>query len=142
MATGSIPAQAAAQLRKPLEQMSAAELAQAEKVAGAAYDRAPRDRTIGLNYANVLRMNGKNTQALAFMQQIAIANPNDRGVLAAYGKAQAAAGQLEQALATINRAQTRTARLRLYSAEGAVLDQLGARKRPARNIAGAGFATE
>lgn len=127
MATGSIPAASASlNFGKPLEQMSAAELAQAEKVAGAAYDRAPRDRTIGLNYANVLRMNGKNTQALAVMQQIAIANPNDRGVLAAYGKAQAAAGQLEQALATINRAQTPDRPdWRLYSAEGAVLDQLG-----------------
>ena len=60
------------------------------------------------------------------MQQIAIANPADRDVLAAYGKSQAAAGQLEQALSTIQRAQTPDRPdWRLYSAEGAVLDQLG-----------------
>jgi Flp pilus assembly protein TadD len=106
--------------------MTAAELAAAERSMGLAYDRSPKDRTIGLNYANILRMNGKNTQALAVMQQVAIAYPTDREVLAAYGKAQAAAGQLEQALATIGRAQTADRPdWRLYSAEGAVLDQLG-----------------
>src|SRR5690606_8141691 len=58
--------------------------------------------------------------------QVAIAHPTDRDVLAAYGKAQAAAGQLEPALATIQRAQTPDRPdWRLYSAEGAVLGQLG-----------------
>lgn len=123
--TGSIPTQ---QLNfgKPLEQMTAAELVQAEQTAGKAYEASPKDKTIGLAYANVLRMNGKNTQSLAVMQQAAISHPSDRDVLAAYGKAQAAAGQLEQALATITRAQTPDRPdWRLYSAEGAVLDQLG-----------------
>jgi Flp pilus assembly protein TadD len=60
------------------------------------------------------------------MQQVAIAHPTDRAVLAAYGKAQAGAGQLEQALSTIGRAQTPDhPDWRLISAEGAVLDQLG-----------------
>lgn len=125
--TGSIPTQTQSlNFGKPLEQMTAAELAQAEQTAGNAYERSPKDKTIGLAYANVLRMTGKNTQALAVMQQVAIAHPSDRDVLAAYGKAQAAAGQLEQALATISRAQTPDRPdWRLYSAEGAVLDQLG-----------------
>ncbi|MGN7294505.1 tetratricopeptide repeat protein [Rhizobium sp. SAFR-030] len=123
LTTGSIPS---ASLSKPVDSMTAVELAGAEKSMGLAYDRNPKDRTAGLNYANILRMNGKNTQALAVMQQVAIANPTDRDVLAAYGKAQAAAGQLEQALATIGRAQTPDRPdWRLYSAEGAVLDQLG-----------------
>src|SRR5690606_14722651 len=60
------------------------------------------------------------------MQQVVIAHPTDRDVLSAYGKAQAAAGQFEQALETIRRAQTPDRPdWRLYSAEGAVLDQLG-----------------
>lgn len=123
LTTGSVPGPS---LSKPVESMTAPELALAEKTIGAAYDRNPKDRNIGLNYANILRMNGRNTQALAVMQQVAIANPSDRDVLAAYGKAQAAAGQLEQALATISRAQTPDRPdWRLYSAEGAVLDQLG-----------------
>ena len=39
---------------------------------------------------------GRNDQALAVMQQVAINNPNDRSVLAAYGKSLAAVGQFVQ----------------------------------------------
>lgn len=121
MSTGSIPA-----VSRSYDQMNMEQLRQAETSVGAAYSRTPKDRNTGLNYANILMMTGKNTQALAVMQQVAIAYPADREVLAAYGKSQAAAGQLEQALGTINRAQTPDRPdWRLYSAEGAVLDQLG-----------------
>lgn len=121
LTTGSIPRSTA-----NLESMSAPELARAADGIGQAYDRNPKDRNIGLSYANVLMMTGRNTQAHAVMQQVAIAHPTDREVLASLGKAQAAAGQLEQALATIGRAQTPDRPdWRLYSAEGAVLDQLG-----------------
>lgn len=106
--------------------MNQAELAAAANQIGAAYERNPKDRNAGLNYAGLLRMTGKNAQALAVMQQVAINHPADREVLAAYGKAQAAAGQLEQALATIARAQTPDRPdWKLKSAEGAILDQLG-----------------
>lgn len=121
LTTGSIP-----RLSKPVENMTAPELARAADSIGAAYERNPKDRNNGLAYANILMMTGRNTQALAVMQQVAIAHPADRDVLAAFGKTQAAAGQLEQALATIGRAQTPDRPdWRLYSAEGAVLDQLG-----------------
>lgn len=121
LTTGSIP-----KMSKPVETMTAPELARAAERIGAAYERNPKDRNNGLAYANILMMTGRNTQALAVMQQVAIANPSDREVLSAFGKAQAAAGQLEQALATIGRAQTPDRPdWRLYSAEGAVLDQLG-----------------
>ncbi len=110
----------------PLDNMDAAQLAETERAIGGAYVKDPRNRDIGLRYATVLGMTGKHAQALAVMQQVAIANPSDRQVLAAYGKAQAAAGQLEQALGTIGRAQTPDhPDWRLMSAEGAVLDQLG-----------------
>jgi Flp pilus assembly protein TadD len=121
LTTGSIPA-----VSRSYDTMNAQQLRQAEETAGKAYEHNPKDRQTGLTYANLLMMTGKNAQALAVMQQIAIANPADRNVLAAYGKAQAAAGQLEQALATIGRAQTPDRPdWKLYSAEGAVLDQLG-----------------
>lgn len=121
LTTGSIP-----KMSKPVGQMNATELRSAADSMGRAYEKNPKDRTIGVNYANVLRMNGRNDQALAVMQQVAINNPSDREVLAAYGKAQAAAGQLEQALNTIMRAQTPDRPdWRLKSAEGAILDQLG-----------------
>lgn len=121
LTTGSIP-----KLSKPIQSMSAIELAAAAESIGQAYERNPKDREAGLNYANLLRMTGRNEQALAVMQQVAINHPTDREVLGAYGKAQAAAGQLEQALATIQRAQTPDRPdWKLKSAEGAILDQLG-----------------
>lgn len=121
LTTGSIPS-----LSKPVSEMSASELARAADGVGKAYERNPKDKMAGLNYANMLRMTGRNAQALAVMQQVAIFHAGDREVLAAYGKAQAAAGQLEQALGTIGRAQTPDRPdWRLKSAEGAILDQLG-----------------
>ncbi len=129
---GSASAPVAAAPNKPVESMNASELAQAARSYGTAYEKNPKDRRTGLEYANVLRMTGRNEQALAVMQQMAIAYPGDREILAAYGKAQAGAGRLEDALATIRRAQTPDMPdWRLVSAEGAVLDQLG-RARDAR----------
>ncbi|MFS8144007.1 tetratricopeptide repeat protein [Rhizobium sp. BR 249] len=129
MTTGSVP-----KITKPVEEMDATELRLATDRLGQAYAKNPRDPVNGVNYANLLRMNGRDAQALAVMQQVAIANPGDRNVLAAYGKAQAAAGQFEQALDTIGRAQTPDRPdWKLISAQGAILDQMGratdARKR-------------
>jgi Flp pilus assembly protein TadD len=119
--TGSIP-----NTTKPLEHMSQPELAALTRSVGARYDKHPKDRDAGLQYATVLRMTGKSNQALAVMRQVAILYPSDREVLAAYGKAQASAGELEQALGTIARAQTPDRPdWKLRSAEGAILDQLG-----------------
>lgn len=120
--TGSIPTG----LSKPVTEMNATELSAAANTIGAAYAKNPNDRNAGLNYANLLRMTGKNDQALAVMQQVVIRHPNDNEVLAAYGKAQAAAGQLEAALESISRAERPDLPdWRLKSAEGAILDQLG-----------------
>ena len=134
LTTGSVPSSSTASFSQPVSSMNATELAAAAESIGQAYERNPKDRAAGLNYANMLRMTGRNDQALAVMQQVAIHFPSDREVLAAYGKSQAAAGQLEQALNTISRAQTPDRPdWRLKSAEGAILDQLGraaeARKR-------------
>ncbi|MDR9780196.1 tetratricopeptide repeat protein [Rhizobium redzepovicii] len=121
MTTGSVP-----KLTKPVEEMDATELRSATDRLGQAYEKNPRDPVTGVNYANLLRMNGRDAQALAVMQQVAISNPADRNVLAAYGKAQAAAGQFQQALDTIGRAQTPDRPdWKLISAEGAILDQMG-----------------
>ncbi|MCW1753908.1 tetratricopeptide repeat protein [Rhizobium acaciae] len=121
MTTGSVP-----KLTKPVEEMDATELRSATDRLGQAYAKNPRDPVTGVSYANLLRMNGRDAQALAVMQQVAIANPGDRNVLAAYGKAQAAAGQFQQALDTIGRAQTPDRPdWKLISAQGAILDQMG-----------------
>ena len=120
MTTGSIPKVSDS------SDIPSGDLAGRTAALGKAYDANPRDRDVGVNYANALRASGRDAQSLAVMQQVAIAHPDDRGVLAAYGKAQAAAGQLEVALATIGRAQTPDRPdWRLVSAQGAILDQMG-----------------
>lgn len=124
MKTGSIPSGG-----KPIAEMNASELMRAERKFAAAYEAQPKDKATGINYATILRMTGRDSQALAVMQQVAINHPTDRTVLASYGKAQAAAGQLEPALETVRRAQRPDQPdWRLYSAEGAILDQLGRSK--------------
>lgn len=111
---------------KAISQMNSAELTRVEGKYASAYKSNPKDKAVGINYATVLRMTGRNDQALAVMQQVAIHHPTDRDVLASYGKAQASAGQLDRALDTIRRAQTPDQPdWRLLSAEGAILDQLG-----------------
>jgi Flp pilus assembly protein TadD len=57
---------------------------------------------------------------------VAINYPSDRDVLAAYGKALAAAGQLQQALDAVRRAQTPDRPdWKLLSTEASILDQMG-----------------
>ncbi|WP_245409920.1 tetratricopeptide repeat protein [Pararhizobium haloflavum] len=118
--TGSIPED-----RKPVASMSFSEIEAASRRVGAAYESRPDDKSIGMSYASILRMSGDHDQALAVMRQMAIHHPRDHDVLAAYGKAQAAAGELQQGLDTIRRAQTPDRPdWALLSAEGAILDQM------------------
>jgi Flp pilus assembly protein TadD len=122
MTTGSVSKVSS----KPVESMSAAELRGAAESLGDAYTRNTADKGVALRYANVLQMNGSTDQALAVMRKLVISFPKDRDVLAAYGKALAAAGQLEPALDAVRRAQTpEYPDWKLASAEGAILDQLG-----------------
>ncbi len=112
-------------INKPIEQMSVPELQQAASVLGRQYDRKPDNPSIGVNYASVLRSTGRNEQALAVMQQVVIKHPENNAVLSEYGKALAATGNFKKALQVIQRAQ-RPDRpdWRLFSAQGAILDQL------------------
>ena len=108
-----------------LSQMSETELNNLVNAQGSKYQRNPKDKGVGLYYASLLRMTGRDDQALAVMRQMVIFHPKDNDVLAAYGKALAATGNLLQALKVIDRAQ-RPDRpdWRLVSAKGAILDQL------------------
>lgn len=119
---------------KPISAMTVAELNTTRAYWSKAYNRKPKDKVIGLSFANVLRMTGRNDQALAVMQQVVIAHPKDRQVLSAYGKALAGAGELKKALSVIKRAYTPdNPDWRLLSAQGAILDQLG-KSGEARNL--------
>ncbi|MFC6490785.1 tetratricopeptide repeat protein, partial [Nitratireductor sp. GCM10026969] len=81
-----------------LARMSSDELAGAAVSLGEAYSRDPKDKSVALRYASILQMSGRTDQSLAVMRKLAIEHPQDREVLAAYGKALAAAGELEPAL--------------------------------------------
>jgi Flp pilus assembly protein TadD len=119
--TGSISSRT-----KPVEQMNAAELSQSVDSYGRIYERDPKNKAVAMQYASILRANNHNEQAVAVMRKTAILHPNDREVLAAYGKALAGAGQFTAALDAIQRAQDPTRPdWRLISAEGAVYDQTG-----------------
>ena len=110
---------------KPLEKMSVQELNQTSRSLGQQYSKNPKNKQLGLSYASVLRTTGRNEQALAVMQQMVIHHPEDNDVLAAYGKALAATGNFKKALKIIERAQRPDQPdWRLFSAQGAILDQL------------------
>jgi Flp pilus assembly protein TadD len=121
MTTGSVAANS-----DKIGQMSGSKLDQTINSLGAAYQKNPKDKATGLTYAEALRADGRNDQALAVMRSLAITHSTDREVLAAYGKALASAGELQTALDAIQRAQSpETPDWKLLSAEGAILDQLG-----------------
>jgi Flp pilus assembly protein TadD len=119
---------------KPVEQMNATELAQSIDSYGKLYQRDPNNKSVAMAYASILRLNNMNEQSLAVMRKTAIIHPEDKQVLAAYGKSLAGAGQFTAALDAIQRAQDPTRPdWRLISAEGAIYDQTG-RPELARNL--------
>lgn len=121
MSTGSIGG-----TNKPVEQMNAVELEAALQRYRGLYERNGGDKQVAMAYASILRMNNFNDQALAVMRKAAIQHPEDRDILAAYGKALAGAGDFPTALDAIQRAQDPTRPdWRLISAEGAIYDQTG-----------------
>jgi Flp pilus assembly protein TadD len=93
---------------------------------GERYKADEKAREPALNYAAALQRTGRNEQALAVLQRAVIHHPNDRDVLAAYGKSLAATGKFEMAIQTIRKAQTPDQPdWKLLSAEAAILDQIG-----------------
>ncbi len=114
------------QASKSMAAMNQSQIGQTAAAIGIAYARDPKDRATALRFAEALRMEGRNEQALAVMRKTVILHPNDRGVQAAYGKALAANGDFEQALPALRRAQTpEYPDWKLISAEAAIVDQLG-----------------
>ncbi len=111
---------------KPVEQMNAVELEASLQRYRSLYERNPGDAQVSMAYASILRMNNFSDQALAVMRKAAIQHPENRDVLAAYGKALASAGDFPAALDAVQRAQDPTQPdWRLISAEGAIYDQTG-----------------
>jgi Flp pilus assembly protein TadD len=92
----------------------------------ASYEKNPKNKAAALNYAAALRQIDRKQQSVAVLQKAVLAHPDDRVVLAAFGKALAANGQLDQALNIIRRAKMPDSPdWRLLSTEAAILDQQG-----------------
>jgi len=90
------------------------------------YEANPGDKTIAMNYARILRARGLNDQGAAVLQNVAIKHPNDRAVLAAYGKALADAGRLQEAQNVLANADSPDdPNWSVVSARGSIADQLG-----------------
>jgi Flp pilus assembly protein TadD len=121
--TGSVSASSSS--ATGLAKLSATELDGLVRKYGAKYDRDPKDKTVGLSYASLLRMTGRDEQSLAVMRKLVIHHPKDNDILSAYGKSLAATGNFTEALAVIQRAQRpENPDWRLLSAEATILDQL------------------
>jgi Flp pilus assembly protein TadD len=89
------------------------------------YQANPKDRDVALNFAAALQRIGSAPQAVVVLARAANDFPKDKLVLAALGKAQAASGDLQTALATLQSAEDSTKPdWKLMSAEGAILDQM------------------
>ena len=90
------------------------------------YAANPEDRVIAMHYATALRGLTQHAQAVAVLQRIAVKYPHDLTVLAAYGKALADAGRLQEASSVLERSHTpEMPNWSVLSAQGSVADQMG-----------------
>lgn len=86
----------------------------------------PKDADAALRYGRALRAAGQRSQAVAVLEQVVIAQPNNKALLAGYGRALADNGNFQQAFDVLSRAHTPDdPDWRILSAQGVVLDQLG-----------------
>lgn len=93
---------------------------------GERYTADPNDIPLALRYSQALRATDQRPQAVAVLQQIALRNPKNTAVLAAYGKSLAEVGRFTEAAEVLQNAHTAAQPdWRVLSAQGAVADQLG-----------------
>lgn len=86
----------------------------------------PKDIDATLQYGKALRVNGQKSQAVAVLEQAAVANPANQALLAGYGRALADNGNFQQAFDVLGRAHSpEDPDWRILSVQGASLDQLG-----------------
>lgn len=114
-ATGSLSASASPESRQRMTEAY-----------GRRYDSNPKDPQAAMQFAHALRASDQNAQALAVLQQSALANSGNLEVMAAYGKALLDNNRPKEAADVLARAH-RPDRpdWRILSAQGAAADQLG-----------------
>jgi len=114
--TGSLGARAEA----PADPNRAAE------IAGERYRSNPKDPGAALAYGQALRGIGQRAQAVAMLEKASLANPGNKTVLAAYGRALADNGNFNAAFETLSHAHSPdNPDWRILSVQGTVLDQMG-----------------
>ena len=90
------------------------------------YAANPDDKLVALHYAKALRGLTQHAQAVAVLQRLAVKHAHDSDVLAAYGKALASAGRLQEAADVLEHAHTpEHPNWSVLSAQGSVADQMG-----------------
>ncbi len=110
----------------------------AVEVYGTRYQENRNDAETAIRYAEALRQTTQRAQAVAVLEQAAIANPHYKPLLGAYGRALAEVGRYEQALEVLSRAHTPDQPdWRILNVQGAVFDQLGRHEEARRHYASA-----
>jgi Flp pilus assembly protein TadD len=95
-------------------------------VYGQRYRNDSKDAEAALHYGHALRATGQRAQAAAVLEQAAIANPGNRALLAAYGRALVDNGNYQQGFDTLARAHTPdNPDWHILSIQGTALDRLG-----------------
>jgi len=95
-------------------------------VYGQRYRNNPKDTEAALRFGQALRATGQRAQAVAVLEQSAIASPSDQRVIAAYGRALVDNGNFQQGFDTLSRAHSPDKPdWHILSIQGTALDRLG-----------------
>ncbi len=105
---------------------------------GDRFRASPKDADAALQYAGALRATGQRSQAVAVLEQATIAQPNNKALLAGYGRALVDNGNFQLAFDVLSRAHSPdNPDWRVLSAQGTALDQLGRHDEARQYYAGA-----
>jgi len=107
-------------------------------VYGDRYRANPKDADAALGYGLALRAAGQRAQAAAVLEQATIANPGNKPLLAAYGRALADNGNSQAAFDVLSRAHSPdNPDWRILSVQGTTLDKMGKHEEARRYYASA-----
>jgi Flp pilus assembly protein TadD len=124
--TGSISEKTASASPAASAPQSDAEWRQVRETYGERYRANPKDAEAAMRYGQALRALGQRAQSAAVFEQAALSNPGNKGILAAYGRAQIDNGAYQQGFDTISQAHTPdNPDWHLLSVQGTALDRLG-----------------